>query len=436
MRTIFLLPILFCVSLATAFAQDLGNSPYSQAGIGDLRPATTAAQQAMPGGNVSFTMPFFINTANPALLGRISKTKTTIFESGALTQYKELKQGSLTQRDFGGSLDYLKLAFPLSNRIGACIGLTPYSSANSQNTISQGIVNSNFSSDITYQREGGINHAFFATGYDFATMLNVDSLRNRVLLGVKANYTFGSVIDQTIAKIFEGDNQSASYQANRYRRTAYSDFTIETGLAYTRRIKKEYKLNIGAVAAIGGGINAKRFEALNLEVVDNSDALIDSDTLTNNQAGKVSLPNRYTLGITWEREYKWALSAEASWQDWAKFNAFGESNTFGRSFTVGVGAQWLPDFFSVSKGFWRRSIFRGGVQWERTPLVLKGQNIQDVSLRLGTSIPFGRSGGILTLGLAVGRKGTLVENLVRETYFRGNIGITINDRWFMKPKFD
>ena len=201
-------------------AQDLGNSPYSQAGIGDIRVASTAAQQIMPGANSSFTMPFFINTVNPALLGRLSKTKTTIFEGGWVAQSKSLRQNADRQRDFGGSIDYFKLAFPISNKMGACIGLTPYSSANSLNIIRQPVVNSNFLSDITYKREGGINQAFIATGYDFASLLNVDSLKNRFSVGLKANYTFGSVIDQTITQIFEGDNQTAAFQANRYRRTS------------------------------------------------------------------------------------------------------------------------------------------------------------------------------------------------------------------------
>jgi len=436
MRTLFLLPLLFCVSLSHTIAQDLGNSPYSQAGIGDLRTPATAAQQAMPGANASFTMPFFVNTVNPALLGRISKTKTTIFEGGMLTQYKHLQQGNASQKDFGGSLDYLKLAFPLSNRMGGCIGLSPYSSANSQNTISQAIVNSNFLSDITYQREGGINNAFFATGYDFASILNVDSLKNRFMLGLKVNYTFGSVIDQTIISMFEGSNQSASFQANRYRRTSYSDITFETGFTYTRRIGRDRNLHIGGVTAIGNNVNAKRFESLDLEVIGNSNVKLDSDTLSDNLAGKVYLPQKFTLGFTYEKEYKWAISAEASWQNWNSFSTFGESSSLGQSLVIGVGGQLMPDFFSVAKGFWRRSVFRAGVQWERTPVQIKGKSIEDISLRIGTSIPFGRTGGILTLGVAGGRRGTLGENLVRETYFRLNLGITINDRWFMKPKFD
>jgi hypothetical protein len=381
-------------------------------------------------------MPFFINSVNPALLGRLSKTKSTIFEAGVVTQYKNLRQDSQSQNDFGGSLDYLQLAFPISNRMGGCIGLTPYSSANSLNLLTQQVVNSNFLSDITYQREGGLNNAFFATGYDFSSMLNVDSLQNRFMIGVKANYTFGSVIDQTIAQLFEGENQTAGYQANLYRRTTYSDFTFETGITYTRRIGKKHKLHIGGVAQLGGNVNSKRFESLNMEVLGNPDLKIHVDTLKNNVRGNVILPQRYMLGFTFEREYNWAFSAEVGLQDWSNFTSFDEKSNFKQSFIIGAGLQLMPDFFSVSKGFWRRSIFRAGVQWEQTPLVFKGQNIQDASVRLGASIPFGRNGGILTLGLMGGRKGTLQENLVRETYLRGTLGITINDRWFMKPKFD
>jgi hypothetical protein len=436
MYQFWLKAILFFSVIGQALAQDLGNSPYSQAGIGDLRLSATASQQAFPGSISNYSMPFLINSVNPSQLGRLSKTKSTIFESSAVVQYKRLRQNTNKQNDFGGSLDYLQLAFPVSNRLGACIGLTPYSSANSQNTLTESIINSNFQSDVNYQREGGINNLFLGLGYDFAPIFGVDSVRNRLLLGGKVNYVFGSVIDQTIASIVEGPNQNAAFQANLYRRTSYTDFTFEGGLTYIRRVGKDYKLHLGAVASIGNNLNSKRFTSLNMEVVGNPDVKVYVDTLANNLKGNVSLPTRFMAGFTFERDYKWAFSAEAGWQDWSNFTSFEQKSNFKQSLTIGAGVQWMPDFFSVSKGFWRRTIFRGGVQWQQTPLVVNDQNIRDISLRLGATIPFGRTGGILSLTFAGGQKGTLTNNLVRENYFRANIGITINDRWFLKPKFD
>jgi hypothetical protein len=416
MYQFWLKAILFFSVAGQVFAQDLGNSPYSQAGIGDLRLSATASQQAFPGSTSNYSMPFLINSVNPSQLGRLSKTKSTIFETSAVAQYKRLRQNNNKQNDFGGSLDYLQLAFPIS--------------------LTEAIINSDFQSDVNYQREGGINNLFLGLGYDFAPLFGSDSVRNRLLLGGKVNYVFGSVIDQTIASIVEGPNQNAAFQANLYRRTSYTDFTFEGGLTYIRRMGKDYKLHLGAVASIGNNLNSKRFESLNMEVVGNPDVKVHVDTLSNNLKGNVSLPTRFMAGFTFEREYKWAFSAEAGWQDWSNFTSFEKKSDFKQSLTIGAGVQWMPDFFSVSKGFWRRTIFRGGVQWQQTPLVVNDQNIRDISIRLGATIPFGRTGGILSLTFAGGQKGTLTNNLVRENYFRANIGITINDRWFLKPKFD
>jgi hypothetical protein len=148
------------------------------------------------------------------------------------------------------------------------------------------------------------------------------------------------------------------------------------------------------------------------------------------------LPQRITLGASIEREYKWAFGVDASLQDWADYEDFNNSANYGKGYVIGVGGQWIPDFFSVRPGFWRRTMFRGGVQWQKTPLVIRNQEITDLSFRLGAAIPFGRSGGILNTTFLYGIKGTLKESLVRENYFRVHLGVTINDRWFLKPKYD
>jgi hypothetical protein len=417
-------------------AQDLGNSPYSQVGIGDLSFPSMAHQQAMPGGQVSFTMPFLINHYNPALLARFSKTKSTIFEAGAKTQWKILEQNDKQQRDFGGGLDYLTLAFPVSNRLGAAFGLSTYSMANFDITSIEPVAGSDFLYDRTFKRQGGLNNLFLAIGYDFAKGFRSDSLKNRFSIGIKTSYIFGSVINQAQVSLRTGQDENTDFQTVFYKRTGYGDILIEPGFSYSRRIGKDYKFNVGGVWALGSNINAKRFESVNVELKSNPDVRIDSDTLKNDVRGSVKLPSRQTFGISIEQDYKWAFGIDVSTQNWGDYQDFEARQNYGRTWIIGVGGQWIPDFFTVSKGFWRRSIFRAGVQYEQTPLVFEGQKINDYSLRLGTSVPFGRGGGVLNLTLIGGRKGTLDKNLVRETYFRAHIGITINDRWFLKPKYD
>jgi hypothetical protein len=54
---------------------------------------------------------------------------------------------------------------------------------------------------------------------------------------------------------------------------------------------------------------------------------------------------------------------------------------------------------------------------------------------IGFDFPVGRL-SFLNVAFAAGKRGDKNNNLVQENYYRMNIGVTINDRWFIRSKFD
>nr|HPI71741.1 hypothetical protein [Tenuifilaceae bacterium] len=67
---------------------------------------------------------------------------------------------------------------------------------------------------------------------------------------------------------------------------------------------------------------------------------------------------------------------------------------------------------------------------------LKGNQIKDYGISFGLGLPFRRTNTSFNCSVEVGRKGTLKDNLVRETYGILNIGFTFYDFWFIKRKFN
>jgi hypothetical protein len=56
---------------------------------------------------------------------------------------------------------------------------------------------------------------------------------------------------------------------------------------------------------------------------------------------------------------------------------------------------------------------------------------------MGVGLPLKRSyQSKVNCSLQVGKRGTLKDNLVREQYIRLSIGLTFNEVWFQKKKFD
>jgi hypothetical protein len=40
------------------------------------------------------------------------------------------------------------------------------------------------------------------------------------------------------------------------------------------------------------------------------------------------------------------------------------------------------------------------------------------------------------MAFSVGKRGNQAENILEESYYKVYFGITLNDQWFIKPKYD
>ncbi|MDX2302678.1 MAG: hypothetical protein NW226_07750 [Microscillaceae bacterium] len=443
-----LLFILTLLSTSFSYAQDLGNSPYSQVALGDILSPAYSHQAGMGGTGISYSLPFLMNNINPALLAR---NRRTILDVGVVGQLKAIEQGNASQNDFGASVGHIGLAFPIAPKISGAIGINPFSSVSYENNFRQRVTNTTFGglptgeyyADILFRGRGGLTSAFVGFGWDLLGKKNFrpDTLDHRLAVGVKAHYVFGSLIDENITQLLVNSNEFP-LEIAFFQRTTFSDITFEPGLAYTYRLGKNTRLHLGAVYSIGKDLSAKRFVSVDQR---SNDALIPGrqDTIQDNESGKVTMPSRLGLGISFEKIdprsaiSQWVVSADFNLQDWADFQDF-EANTdsLDKNMSMAFGIQYIPDFASVRRGFWRRTAYRVGFNYTQSPLIFEGQRIDDMSVSAGFSVPFGKSSTLLNFSMAAGQRGTLENNLVREKYIKFYLGVTINDTWFIKRKYD
>ncbi|TAE73659.1 MAG: hypothetical protein EAZ85_06510 [Bacteroidetes bacterium] len=427
--------IFLCLFNYCLKAQDLGNSPYSQLAFGDIQPAGGVQQTSM-GGSVSFVMPFTLNTANPASLSRLSKSKNTIYEAAATLQLKEVAQSNSNQRTFAGSLAYIAAAFPVSKMVAMSIGLRPVSSVNYQNQITQQVTNSDFLTDVSYTGKGGLNTIYVDVAVDLTKNFRADTLKHRLALGLRTGYVFGGITEETSVKIRTGqlndDVKSVFFQRNRW-----NDLLFEPALLYTYKLGKDQKLNFGATATIGKNMQTLRFLSVQ-RFAGAGSTLIGADTLFRESVNKVYYPQKLNFGVSWEKDLKWALTADFFTQNWKPDPNFNPNEKITTSWGASVGVQYIPDFYAVKKIFFKRNFYRAGFVYQQTPIMTNGQNITDMALNLGVGIPIvvQKSFSIVNLGFSFGQRGTLNNGLVRENYMRIQVGVTINDRWFEKFKLN
>lgn len=71
---------------------------------------------------------------------------------------------------------------------------------------------------------------------------------------------------------------------------------------------------------------------------------------------------------------------------------------------------------------------------KKTGIVLNNESINDFGISFGSSLPV-KGFSNATIGFEWGKKGTISQNLVKENYFNVRIGLTLNDKWFQKTKY-
>ncbi len=416
-KIVISLLIISLFPLTSVNAQDVGNSPYSRFGIGDIANQGFTQSQGMGGTGIAHGERLQINNINSALLFR---NRNTIFEGGAVAQIKTMTNGEgTTKQDFGGNFNYLSICFPVNRYWTAQVGITPYSTVNYNNSYSAKIANSDFTAQYAYTGSGGLNNIFFASGFKIIDPLYV---------GVKINYIFGSIVDESSATL--NTNLPTNVTVIDYFSTRFRSLVFQPGIFYRLKIKDELYLNVGATYSVPTNVSVSVFNAVQQR--SSSGILVTADTVTNDAKSSLTLPQKVGFGISLGKEFKWAVTLDANFQSWSSWK---NSDTLANSTSIASGFEFTPDINAL-KGFLKRVTYRVGVNYTQTPYLVRGVQLTDISASFGLSMPFNRAATSLNMAFIVGRRGTTQNNLLVEDYLKMYLGVTINDRWFIKRKVD
>lgn len=484
---LFVLTILFCANNINS--QVANSSPYSRYGIGDQGNKGFGQNFAMGGTIIAMqndsTPMFFINSGNPASYSNI---RLTAAELGVNFNRLQLQSAGAKKTINNASLAYVSLAFPFTKWWGASFGLLPYSSvgykvSDRQDITNVGIVN------FLYEGSGGINQVYFGNGikplYGLPGMFMKSKKYRRLLsrsyadntlkndsvlaadhkkisnklkckrnmaslsLGFNASYMFGN-IDNTRRSIFASNTNSFNTRTGTTTRVGGVYFDYGAQYAYTfdslrgRDLKDNVKLLLGATFSTQTDINAK-IDSLSYTYKSSSSGYeVGKDTIQNSEGtkGKIVFPLSFGFGFGIKKGDKWLIAADYALQNWSTYKAFNKSQGLKNSMRVSLGLQYVPNSKANGKGSYAQRLnYRIGAHYAQTSLELKNTPLTEVGISLGLGFPVGRSFllqsfSMVNMGLELGQRGTTTNGLIREQFIKATIGFTLNDRWFVKPKFD
>lgn len=393
------------------------NSPYSNNGLGELLYQGLPHNVAM--GEVGIAMPtaWHINLQNPALL--TANTFST-FQVGINGDFRRYETDLTTGQANGASLRYLAMSFPVvRNRWTAALALLPLSAVK-YNTFSQDSVDDNTNGVTQFEGEGGLSQLVWANGI---------RLYKSLTLGVKASYVFG-LIDREYRAFLNSEAFPNNYAVSFLESTTYSDFNFALGISYRVTLGERKYLNLGGTYDMSQTLDGTQDQYLQRLAL--SGATLQSQTIAEDVSTQYSLPRAYGLGISYENLNSFKVGLDVVSQDWESVNE-GQAD-LRNTLKIAAGVEWTPDYQSVNS-YLKRTTLRLGFSSKQLPYLVNNTEINDFGINFGASFPVSGYSSMDT-AFKFGLRGTTDNNLIREEYFQVVIGATINDRWFIKRRYD
>jgi hypothetical protein len=418
--------LIFIVSSTAALGQ-AASTPFSTFGIGVPYGNALIQNHGMGGIGVSQPQYWSVNNMNPALL---VYNYYTVFQAGALVESRNLKSDTVSQKSVNGNLNYLVIAFPVkAGKWATSVGLMPFTSVNYKLLYQDQVIDNDTGLPIDTvgvieQGSGGINQFYWSNGV---------RLHEDWSVGIKASYLFGSV-NTDYSNTLLRSSQTVPFIIAVNEQTYVKDFRFTGGLSFSKDSigrKEDFRLSAGFVYNFSADLNAKKNTLVERRV--SSGDPVTSDTLINN-SGSINIPESFTVGVSLSKGVNWSAGIEFSAQDWSKTNIINEKEEeLSKGWRISAGGEFTPDHLSASN-YLKRVTYRVGMSYEKQPFLINNNQLKDLGINFGFSLPTGRSS--VDWGVRIGKLGDKSKNVLEESYYKIYFGISFSDTWFIKRKFD
>lgn len=417
--------LLLTTGLSFEASGQAARTPYSSFGVGEPYGNALINHQGMAGVGVSQPQLYFINNQNPALL--VYNAFFSSFQAGIIVERRNISGDTLSETSQGGNMNYLVTAFPIKpSKWTTSVGLMPYSSVNYKLQYTDPIANSSDDVLVIEEGTGGLTQLYWSNGV---------RITREIAIGVKASYIFSSIVNSYKNQLVDSD-EPINYVAAIEEKSYVRDFAFGTGLSISKDSLfsgGRYRVSFGAVYNFATELDATKTDKIyrTRNINDSTDVSI----LPSSKKGTFSIPASFTVGLSLSRGLNWSIGTEFSYQDWTTFrNVNGQrEELLGESWRAAIGGEITPDQFAT-ENYLKRLTYRAGLSMEQNPFLANGNPVKDVGINFGFSMPAGRSS--LDLAFKYGKRGDKAENILEENYFKIYFGITFNDQWFIKRKFD
>ncbi len=427
--------VLLLIITLPVFSQTNTYSPYSRFGLGELVIPGFAQSIGLGASGIALRNSTHINYLNPASYSGLD-TLSFVFDFGIMGGLTNYSNGTMDKQLKNANLHHIAIGFPIARWWKAAAGITPFSNVGYK--ISQDEYIPGYGPvEYLYEGTGGLNKFFLGSSLE---------LFKKISLGVNMSYMFGYI---------EYKNQT-SFPLDLYAATTLFDDRLDItkimfnfGLQYHEVFNDKYFLTLGLIFDNETPLNATRTSLQQqhfpgqatqvIRIIDGDSTLVTiPSTLEYNrydEKGKIIYPRNFGMAAAFGLTDKLLLTGEYTTQQWSESRFFGRSDSLVNSSSFRGGIEYLPNKNAL-KGYLNHASFRLGGYYTKSYLSIRGQQLNDYGITFGVGLPFRGSKTAVNLGVILGKRGTLNNNLIEEKYGMIHVGITLQDYWFIKRKID
>ena len=415
-----LVKIFLLIFTNVALSQSGTNSPYSYTGLGEVNFRGNQINRFM-GGLEVYNDSIHANLSNPS---SYAKLLLTTYSIGLNYSNNQLSDTNDSKSLISSGLDYIGIAIP-TKKFGFGFGIIPFTSVGYK--LSQ--IDDSSSSDILnrYEGEGGINKVFFSLGL---------YLLKNLSFGITINYDFGKLKYQTSK--FLDDVYLGTVLINE---SSISGLDIKLATNYEIPVNSKIDLHMMVSYVPQGSLNSNNKRLLitsPLSDPSNIAEIIEIDLAeTGLDFTEIQLPSSSIVGFGLGKKSKWFAGAQYIMTNSSNFkNSFNTlpniSYKDGSQFSI--GGFYISDYSSITS-YWKRVVLRMGFRHEVTGIFKNNFGINETGINFGAGLPLPGYSNV-NIGFEYGSRGTKNSNILNEKFWTVRIGFSLNDRWFIKRKYN
>ena len=407
-----------------------GFTPYSIFGIGDIFTQGSAYNKSMGGVGIATRNRRYINYLNPASI--TARDSLAFMADMSVTQdNRYFRQGDNTSGNNTFNINSVTISVPLFYPYSAMlVGIAPYSSTGYRYSYileDPQVIGNTGNAVYNSAGTGGTYQVFASTAV---------TLWKRLSLGVEGRILFGNIDKENVFSFAK----SAYSNINSGNSLMLRGNSAKFGLQYEQPVGKGNTIGVGATYStatkLRGTVEDYRISVGNAQ----SDTLRFSRDTLGRTMGGVSVPSEVGVGISFNHSDNWRAEINYSRSDWtqsgmdvAKGFAVKGSSSFDTrlSQTFRAGFEIVPNRNDI-RYYYKHCSYRFGAYYKGSGFAVDGNQIKDIGLTIGTSLPVFQYYNAVTFAMALGQRSSDMGSLIRERYVNFTFGFNFHDLWFRK----